>query len=189
MERGERGMFKQKKLLLVGIVLVLIVSGFFIYNQINDQKSDRILNKIVSSSLDNLLEDTLQMLETESSSSLYLIKDASHYIHFIMLDSNELLADLKIPAEIGNSSDLELTWSAKHINSEKKYAFFGVIYNKNIARITVNNSEVNTVDYQGHRVFYSTEKFDSPIFIRGYSPSGDLIYSNDSNDKNDMKHA
>lgn len=178
-----------KKYLLAVLILSIIIIGVI---QLLDQTSNKDnffrIYRSLNNNEDGLLKDTLVKLESKSDSSLFIIKDNNEIIHFVMINGSEILLNSKMQLinndTINSTREIKLEWNNTHLNIKKEYAFYGIIYDAVIAQIKVNSTEIPIYKYFGNRIFFSNEKFDTPILIEGYSNSGELIYRNFENENN-----
>lgn len=170
--------YKNLTYLLISFLVILIITSFFVFNNSNFNRSDFPLDSILYKDRDILLEDTLEKVRTDNNTILYLISDIHENIHFIAIDENEILLNSKIIGEKKETENNEVVWFNTINNKKKNHSFYGIILNDDIYKLSVNDNEIPIISYQNNRVFFSTDKYNVPILIKGYSKSDELIYKN-----------
>ncbi|MEI5909024.1 hypothetical protein WAK64_18400 [Bacillus spongiae] len=125
-----------------------------------------------------LMEESVKSINIDEKINLNLVTDTSGNIYFYTI-YNEQLSNYGLIANI-NDLEEEIYWNiyTDRTSSSGRW-FVGIITNKDIETISVNNqNNIQYVNYNGYTLSYSTEPVEEPVVIKGFSNENNLIYEN-----------
>ncbi|OEH91710.1 hypothetical protein [Bacillus solimangrovi] len=135
-------------------------------------------------------EETLKILKIDENINLNLVTDTTGNVHFYTSENGRSL----MSSLIANINDLEkeIYWFSRQSEipegtspdeaeyQRKLQIFIGMITDEKIDSVSINGSNKNIeyLNYNGYKFFYTREYIQEPVLIEGFSKDNKLIYKN-----------